>query len=101
MVTPAAEGRPRRTHIGLLSLVDHLADPNTGDRISTHQSIDEVIAEAVVAEGVGFERFAVGEHRFSDYIVSNPSLVLAAIAARTSRIRLMTAVTPLPCRDPV
>jgi alkanesulfonate monooxygenase SsuD/methylene tetrahydromethanopterin reductase-like flavin-dependent oxidoreductase (luciferase family) len=90
-----------RTRMGLLTLVDHLPDPNSGERISARQRLEEVIAEAVIGEEVGFERFAVGEHHFSDYILSNPSLVLAAIAARTTRIRLMTAVTLLACRDPV
>jgi alkanesulfonate monooxygenase SsuD/methylene tetrahydromethanopterin reductase-like flavin-dependent oxidoreductase (luciferase family) len=89
------------TLMGLLTLVDHLPEPSSGERTSTRQRLDEVIAEAVLAEEVGFERFAIGEHHFSDYIVSNPSLMLAAIAARTARIRLMTAVTVLPCRDPV
>jgi alkanesulfonate monooxygenase SsuD/methylene tetrahydromethanopterin reductase-like flavin-dependent oxidoreductase (luciferase family) len=87
--------------IGLLTLVDHLPEPGSGERISARQRIDEVIAEAVVAEEVGFERFAVGEHHFSEYILSNPSLVLAAIAARTTDIRLMTAVSLLACRDTV
>ena len=87
--------------IGLLTLVDHLPEPDSGERISARQRIDEVIAEALIAEDVGFERFAVGEHHFSDYILSNPSLVLAAIAAGTSDIRLMTAVSLLACRDVV
>jgi alkanesulfonate monooxygenase SsuD/methylene tetrahydromethanopterin reductase-like flavin-dependent oxidoreductase (luciferase family) len=91
----------RRTHLGLLTLVDHLPDPVSGRRISPGQRLHEVIAEAILAEQIGFERFAVGEHHFSDYILSNPALMLAAVAARTTRIRLMTAVTVLPCRDPV
>jgi alkanesulfonate monooxygenase SsuD/methylene tetrahydromethanopterin reductase-like flavin-dependent oxidoreductase (luciferase family) len=95
---PYASDRPR---IGLLTLVDHLPEPISGDRIPARQRIDEVMAEALLAEEVGFERFAVGEHHFCDYILSNPSLMLAAIAARTTRIRLMTAVTLLACRDPV
>jgi alkanesulfonate monooxygenase SsuD/methylene tetrahydromethanopterin reductase-like flavin-dependent oxidoreductase (luciferase family) len=103
MVTSAAEDRPptRRTRMGLLTLVDHLPDPSNGTRIPAGQRLDEVIAEAVVAEEVGFERFGVGEHHCSDYIVSNPILMLAAIAARTTNIRLMTTVTLLPIRDPV
>jgi alkanesulfonate monooxygenase SsuD/methylene tetrahydromethanopterin reductase-like flavin-dependent oxidoreductase (luciferase family) len=92
---------PRRTRIGLLTLVDHLPDPASGELTPPRRRLDDVIAEAVLAEETGFERFAVGEHHFSEYILSNPSLVLAAIAALTTRIRLMTAVTVLPCRDPV
>jgi alkanesulfonate monooxygenase SsuD/methylene tetrahydromethanopterin reductase-like flavin-dependent oxidoreductase (luciferase family) len=90
-----------RTRIGLLTLVDHLPDPISGDRIPAGQRLDEVMAEGILAEEVGFERFAVGEHHFSDYILSNPGPMLAAIAARTTRIRLMTAVTLLACRDTV
>ena len=100
MDTVTAPAR-RRTRIGLLTLVDHLPDPVSGERTTAAQRLHEVIAEAVLAEEIGFERFAVGEHHFSDYILSNPALVLAAVAARTTRIRLMTAVTVLPCRDPV
>jgi alkanesulfonate monooxygenase SsuD/methylene tetrahydromethanopterin reductase-like flavin-dependent oxidoreductase (luciferase family) len=96
MVMPA-----RRTRMGLLTLADHLPEPHSGERVSPRRRLDDVIAEAVVAEEVGFERFGVGEHHFSDYIVSNPSLILAAIAARTTTIRLMTTVTLLPVRDPV
>jgi alkanesulfonate monooxygenase SsuD/methylene tetrahydromethanopterin reductase-like flavin-dependent oxidoreductase (luciferase family) len=91
----------RSTRIGLLTLVDHLPEPSSGERISARQRLDEVVAEAVLAEEVGFERFAVGEHHFSDYILSNAALMLAAIAVRTTRIRLMTAVTLLACRDAV
>jgi probable LLM family oxidoreductase len=45
--------------------------------------------------------FAVGEHHRADFLVSSPAVVLAAIAARTDRIRLSSAVTVLSSDDPV
>jgi luciferase family oxidoreductase group 1 len=87
--------------MGILSLGDHLADPVTGDRISQHEKIRAMIELGVRSEEVGLDAFWVGEHHFNDYIVSSPQLVLAAIAERTSRIRLGTGVTLLPNHDPV
>jgi alkanesulfonate monooxygenase SsuD/methylene tetrahydromethanopterin reductase-like flavin-dependent oxidoreductase (luciferase family) len=89
------------TKIGLLSLVDHTRDPVTGLDVSIGRRLQDVIAQGVLAEQVGFERFGVGEHHFSQYVLPNPTLILAALATRTSRIRLLTAVTLLACRDPV
>jgi alkanesulfonate monooxygenase SsuD/methylene tetrahydromethanopterin reductase-like flavin-dependent oxidoreductase (luciferase family) len=90
-----------KTRVGLFSLVDHLSDPLSGVLVSAQQRLLEVIEQGVLAEQAGFERFAVGEHHFSHYILPNPSLILAAIAARTRSIRLFTSVTLLACRDPV
>lgn len=90
-----------KTRVGLFSLVDHLSDPLTGLQVSAQQRLLEVIEQGVLAEQVGFERFAVGEHHFSHYILPNPSLILAAIATRTRSIRLFTTVTLLACRDAV
>ena len=90
-----------KTRIGLFSLVDHLSDPMTGERVSEQQRLLDVIELGVLAEQVGFERFAVGEHHFSHYILPNPTLLLAALAVRTKAIRLFTSVTLLACRDPV
>jgi probable LLM family oxidoreductase len=50
---------------------------------------------------VGLDVFGVGEHHRPDFIVSSPAVVLAAMAARTSRIRLTSAVTVLSSDDPV
>ena len=86
------------TRIGLFSLVDHLDDPVTGGTTSAHQRLEELVEQGVCAERVGFERFAVGEHHFTQYLVPNANLLLAAIAARTKRIRLFTTVTLLACR---
>ncbi len=60
-----------------------------------------MIDEAVLAEQVGLDIYAIGEHHRPDFAVSAPSVVLAAIAARTERILLSPAVTVLSSDDPV
>jgi probable LLM family oxidoreductase len=60
-----------------------------------------VIEEAEVAEAVGLDVYGVGEHHRPDFVASAPAVVLAAIAARTERIRLTSAVTVLSSDDPV
>jgi probable LLM family oxidoreductase len=60
-----------------------------------------LLAEARLADEVGLDVFAVGEHHRADYVVSSPTTVLAAIAAQTERIRLSSAVTVLSSEDPV
>ena len=89
------------TSIGLFSLLDHLPDPVTGRSVPVPQRLREVVEQGVMAEQAGFGGFGVGEHHFSGYVSPNPTIVLAAVAARTSRVRLFTAVTLLACRDPV
>jgi probable LLM family oxidoreductase len=65
------------------------------------QRLREVVAEAELADRLGLDVFAVGEHHRPDYAVSAPALVLAAVAARTERVRLTSAVTVLSSDDPV
>lgn len=65
------------------------------------QVIRDVIEEAVLADQVGVDYFGLGEHHRDDFAISSPEVVLAAIAARTSNIRLGTAVTVLSTDDPV
>ena len=57
--------------------------------------------EAELADQLGLDVFAVGEHHREDFLVSSPAVVLAAIAVRTERIRLSSAVTVLSSDDPV
>ena len=65
------------------------------------QRLREVVAEARLADRLGLDVFAVGEHHRADYAISAPAVVLGAIAAATERIRLSTAVTVLSSEDPV
>ncbi len=72
-----------------------------GDPIPQAQVIRNVVDQAVLADQVGVDVIGLGEHHRDDFAVSAPEVVLAAIAARTERIRLSTAVTVLSSDDPV
>jgi probable LLM family oxidoreductase len=75
---------------------------NAGGRPLSHaEVIRNVVDEAVLADQLGVDFFGVGEHHRADFAISAPDVVLAAIAGRTSRIRLGSAVTVLSSDDPV
>jgi probable LLM family oxidoreductase len=74
---------------------------SAGTRQTQAQTLRDVVREAVLAEQVGVDAFGVGEHHRDDFAVSAPEVVLAAIAARTERIVLGSAVTVLSTDDPV
>src|SRR4051812_4693553 len=65
------------------------------------QRMRQLLEEAVLADQLGLDVFAIGEHHRPDYLISSPAVVLAAVAARTERIRLSSAVTVLSSSDPV
>lgn len=65
------------------------------------QVIRDLVDQGVLADQVGVDAIGIGEHHRDDYAVSAPDVVLAAIAARTERILLGTAVTVLSSDDPV
>ncbi len=65
------------------------------------QVLRDVVDEAVLADDVGLDAFGVGEHHRRDFAISAPEVVLAAIAGRTRRILLGSAVTVLSTDDPV
>jgi probable LLM family oxidoreductase len=69
--------------------------------VSPEQRMRELLEEAELAEQLGLDVFAVGEHHRADFLISSPTVALAAIAARTERIRLSSAVTVLSSDDPV
>jgi len=72
-----------------------------GSSTSYAQVIRDVVEEGTLADRVGVDFFGVGEHHRSDFAISAPDVVLAAIAGRTERIRLGSAVTVLSSDDPV
>src|SRR6185312_374705 len=72
-----------------------------GKRQPYAQVIRNVVEQAVLADRLGVDAFGLGEHHRDDFAVSSPEIVLAAIAGRTERIALGTAVTVLSSDDPV
>ncbi len=76
-------------------------EDDTGAFVSYAEAIRRVVNEAVLADDLGVDVFAIGEHHRPEYSVSTPETVLAGIATRTSRIRLASGVTVLSSDDPV
>jgi probable LLM family oxidoreductase len=85
---------------GLDTFGDATVGP-AGETLSHAQVIRNVIDEGVLADETGVDAFGVGEHHRPDFAVSAPEVVLAAIAGRTRRIRLGSAVTVLSSDDPI
>src|SRR5438045_2056723 len=75
------------------------ADLSSG--VSPEQRMRDLLEEAELADQLGLDVFAVGEHHRPDFAVSSPAVALAAIAARRENIRLSSAVTVLSSDDPV
>jgi alkanesulfonate monooxygenase SsuD/methylene tetrahydromethanopterin reductase-like flavin-dependent oxidoreductase (luciferase family) len=87
--------------LGILSLGDLQRDQRTG---RTHRPVErmaEILGYAVLADELGLDVFAVGEHHSPEFFTSSPAVVLAAVAARTRGIRLTSATTLLGVADPV
>ena len=72
-----------------------------GSPLTQAEVIRNVIEEGVHADALGIDAFGVGEHHRPDFAVSAPEVVLAAIAGRSKRIRLGSAVTVLSSDDPI
>jgi probable LLM family oxidoreductase len=78
-----------------------ITDGPDGKPLHAAQVIRNLVEEAVFADEVGVDFIGVGEHHRADFAVSSPEMVLAAIASRTRRIRLGSAVTVLSSDDPI
>lgn len=86
--------------LGLYTFVEHTPD-RSGALLPREQRVAHLLEEAQLADEVGLDCFGVGEHHRADYLASTPAVLLAAMAARTKRIRLSSAVTVLSSDDPV
>ena len=87
--------------IGIDSFAAILPDPLTGKLPSATERMANLIEEVEVADLVGLDVFGIGEHHRAEFLDSAPAIILAAVAARTTKIRLTSAVTVLSAADPV
>jgi len=88
-----------RVQIGIDSFA--AAHTDTSRALSATERLHNLIEEIEHADQVGLDAFGIGEHHRKEFLDSAPAVILAAAAARTSRIRLTSAVTVLSAADPV
>src|SRR5881628_1070618 len=86
--------------IGVDSFVAATVDP-AGRAVDPARNLSELLEAITLADEVGLDVFGIGEHHRREFLDSSPTLILAAAAARTRRIRLTSAVTVLSAADPV
>lgn len=87
--------------IGICTFADVGTHPLTREVITPHQRLLNLIEEIELADQLGLDVFAIGEHHRPDYAVSSPATVMAAAAVKTNNIKLSSGVTVLSSDDPV
>src|SRR5438874_7164175 len=91
---------PAPLEFGLDTFGDVTKDA-AGAPLAHAQVLRNIVDEAVLADELGLDFIGLGEHHRADFAISSPETVLAAIAARTRRIHLGSAVTVLSSDDPI
>lgn len=99
MPTPPTHKKP--FEVGIYSFVELVPDPVTGAKISPVERMQNLLETIELADQVGLDVFAIGEHHRQEFLASAPLVILGAAAARTQSIHLSTAVTVLSSDDPV
>jgi probable LLM family oxidoreductase len=87
--------------IGIDSFAATIPDPVTGRILPAADRMEKLLAEVETADRFGLDVFGIGEHHRKEFLDSAPAVILAAVAARTKRIRLTSAVSVLSAADPV
>ncbi|MFE0450411.1 CE1758 family FMN-dependent luciferase-like monooxygenase [Streptomyces sp. NPDC058914] len=88
-------------HFGIFGVGDVARDPLSGRTPTEHARIKALAEYARLAEDVGLDVFAIGEHHNPPFVPSSPTTLLGYIAARTHRILLSTSTTLITTNDPV
>ena len=81
--------------------IDSFAAVPTRESMTNAQALGELLDRIEAADTAGLDIFGIGEHHRKEFLDSAPTMILAAAAARTKRIRLTSAVTVLSAADPV
>jgi hypothetical protein len=87
--------------VGVDSFVAVVTDPDTGAVVESAERMAHLLEEIELADRVGLASYGIGEHHRVEYYDAAPAVILAAAAARTSQIRLRSAVTVLSAADPL
>ncbi len=87
--------------IGIDSFAANESQNGADAAINSMNALAELLERMVYADEMGLDVFGIGEHYRKEFLDSAPTLILAAAAARTKRIRLSSAVTVLSAADPV
>ena len=100
-MTQSISNDKRPFELGLYTFVDNGRNSLTGKTKNPAEVIRNLIETIELADQIGLDIFAIGEHHREEFLVSAPMVVLGAAAARTKNIRLSSAVTVLSSDDPV
>lgn len=87
--------------LGISSFGEVQPDGTAGHANNAHRRMQELLEEIKLADEVGLDVYALGEHHRPDFIISAPEVILGAAAAVTKQIKLSTSVTVLSSADPV
>lgn len=87
--------------LGIHTFVENTQHPEMKSKRSAQVRVDHLLEEIKLADELGLDIFAIGEHHREEYVSSAPPILLAAAASVTKNIRLSSAVTVLGSDDPV
>ncbi|MGI4750362.1 MAG: Atu2307/SP_0267 family LLM class monooxygenase [Janthinobacterium lividum] len=87
--------------LGISTFGEVAADHSSGKAVNAYQRIQELLEEVKLADEVGLDVYAFGEHHRPDFVVSAPEIMMAAAAAITKNVKLSSSVIVLSSADPV
>jgi probable LLM family oxidoreductase len=87
--------------LGISTFGEITPDRKAGNAVNAHQRVQELLEEVKLADEVGLDVYAFGEHHRPDFVISAPEIMMAAAAAITKHIHLSSSVTVLSSADPV